>query len=106
MSRPTSGKLRVLERMAQAAQEYLDRAPALAARPPLTEPAPLPPGLRTIVEQLAMLEDALSRSAQNAAGVEKMLQTEADALGSWLDGLLQIKARLNGWAGDNGAATG
>jgi hypothetical protein len=101
MSRPTSGKLRVLERMAQAAQEYLDRSPSLVARPPITEPAPLPPGLRTVVEQLAMLEDALSRSAANAAGIEKMLQTEAAALGGWVETLVKLKARLNVWAGDN-----
>jgi hypothetical protein len=100
MSRPTSSKLRILERMAQAAQEYLDRTPAIPTRQPATEPAPLPSGLQRVVEQLALLEDTLGQSAMNAAGVEKLLQTEAEALGAWVETLIRIKTRLSAWAGE------
>jgi hypothetical protein len=100
MTRPTSSKLRILERMAQAAQEYLARSPAIPTRQPVTEAAPLPPGLQRVVEQLALLEEALGQSAMNAAGVEKLLQTEAEALGTWVETLIRIKARLSAWAGE------
>jgi hypothetical protein len=98
----TTGKLRVLERMAQAAQECLARTPEVPAVPRRSEASPLPSGLAAVVERLALLEDALSRSGVNAAGVENLLQTEADALGSWVEILIRVKARLNAWA-DEGA---
>ena len=96
MSRSTSNQLRTLERIEQATREFLERTPPVVASAALP-PSTLPPSLETAGTQMAQLADAVGRARLSAAGLESLLQSEAEALAGWVETLIRIKTGLTAW---------
>lgn len=101
MSRATSSYLKTLERLEKLAQDYLVQLPEEPPASPRS--APNEGSLNTlqkVADQLALMEETLSRSVVHAAGIENLLQTEADAFTVWAERLRAVAGQLRTWARD------